>query len=87
MNDYNGPERRSVPAHDWDQLVHDVQQIKNAIIGDAQMGSDGLVVKVREVDKRVKTLERLAFVVSGGAFVASIFYAVLRDSLSIFKKT
>lgn len=50
-----------------------------AIIGDKQLGNDGLVSKVRDHERRLRLLERIVLIGTGVGMVVTFLYSVYKD--------
>lgn len=62
-------------------LTESVKKIELAILGDEEIGHEGLVKQSKNHDGRIKRLENIVMYGAGGIGFISLAYSLLRDFL------
>lgn len=62
-----------------DHLIRSLDEIKSAIIGNPELGHDGLVKKVAKHEERISRIERYVIMLGSASTVLTGLYIILRD--------
>jgi len=62
-----------------DGLQRTVEEIRTAIIGNEELGQEGIVPTLRDHEKRLRRIERIFLLAAGAVLVIRGFYAVVSD--------
>ncbi len=62
-----------------EELQRTVEEVRTAIIGNEELGQEGIVPTLRDHEKRLRRIERIFLLAAGAVLVFRGFYAVLSD--------